>query len=87
MAARLNATLGLAAAIHSSRRWVTMVDNAHVKSVSFVKSAVYPKDYPETTLPEIAVAGRSNGANRLSLIAANRRRLAKVSIHPDGHSC
>ncbi|MGC6415592.1 MAG: ribosome biogenesis GTP-binding protein YihA/YsxC [Bradymonadia bacterium] len=60
-----------------------MVDNAHVKSVSFVKSAVYPKDYPETTLPEIAVAGRSNvGKSSLINRFANRRRLAKVSNTP-----
>ena len=60
-----------------------MAENPHVKSVSFIKSAVYPKDYPEHELPEIAVAGRSNvGKSSLINGLVNRRRLAKVSNTP-----
>ena len=60
-----------------------MVDNPYVNSVSFIKSAVLPKDYPESELPEIAVAGRSNvGKSSLINRLVNRRRLAKVSNTP-----
>ena len=60
-----------------------MADNPHIKSVSFIKSAVKPKDYPDSTLPEIAVAGRSNvGKSSLINRFVNRRRMAKVSNTP-----
>ncbi|MBV72061.1 MAG: YihA family ribosome biogenesis GTP-binding protein [Myxococcales bacterium] len=60
-----------------------MVDNPYVHSVSFIKSAVLPKDYPDSDLPEIAVAGRSNvGKSSLINRLVNRRRLAKVSNTP-----
>ncbi len=60
-----------------------MVDNSYVQSVSFIKSAVLPKDYPDSALPEIAVAGRSNvGKSSLINRLVNRRRLAKVSNTP-----
>ena len=35
--------------------------------VNYIKSAVHPVDFPETSLPEVAVAGRSN-AGKSSLI-------------------
>ncbi|MFN3198153.1 MAG: ribosome biogenesis GTP-binding protein YihA/YsxC [Bradymonadia bacterium] len=61
-----------------------MAENPHVKSVSFIKSAVKPRDFPETEhLPEIAIAGRSNvGKSSLINGVVNRRRLARVSNTP-----
>lgn len=60
-----------------------MADNPFVKQVEFVKSAVWPKDYPEGLLPEIAVAGRSNvGKSSLINKLVNRRRIARVSRTP-----
>ena len=60
-----------------------MVDNPHVKQVSFIKSAVHLADYPEAELPEIAVAGRSNvGKSSLINRLVNRRRMAHVSNTP-----
>jgi len=49
----------------------------------FVKSAVYPKDYPETVFGEIAFAGRSNvGKSTLINTITNRKLLAKTSGKP-----
>lgn len=49
----------------------------------FVKSAVYPKDYPETIFGEIAFAGRSNvGKSTLINTITNRKLLAKTSGKP-----
>ena len=60
-----------------------MAENPNVKSVSFIKSAVYSKDYFEHEFFEIAVAGRSNvGKSSLINGLVNRRRLAKVSNTP-----
>lgn len=58
--------------------------NPNVIAATFIKSAVHPKDYPDTGgLPEIAVAGRSNvGKSSLINTLVNRRRLAKVSNTP-----
>jgi|GEM_PF-181815 len=51
---------------------------------TFLKSAVWPKDYPETYGRwEIAVAGRSNvGKSSLINALTNHRHLAKVSSTP-----
>ncbi|MBU0552242.1 ribosome biogenesis GTP-binding protein YihA/YsxC [Myxococcota bacterium] len=60
-----------------------MVDNPFVRDVQFLKSAVKPSDFPEGTLPEIAVAGRSNvGKSSLINRLTNRRSLARVSNTP-----
>jgi GTP-binding protein len=49
----------------------------------FVKSAVHPKDYPETVFGEIAFAGRSNvGKSTLINTITNRKLLAKTSGTP-----
>ena len=60
-----------------------MADNHFVKDVQFIKSAVRPKDYPETAWPEIAVAGRSNvGKSSLINRLVNRKQIARVSNTP-----
>lgn len=53
------------------------------RKVRFLKSAVFPKDYPEMTLPEIAIVGRSN-AGKSSLVNAwaGGAAVAKVSQTP-----
>lgn len=54
-----------------------------VKSSSFVTSAVTKDHYPETDLPEIAFAGRSNvGKSSLINLLTNRKKLAKISGKP-----
>jgi len=54
-----------------------------IKSADFVTSAVRPEQYPETRLPEIAFAGRSNvGKSSLINTLLNRKRLVKTSSTP-----
>ncbi|MGK0361893.1 MAG: GTP-binding protein [Bradymonadia bacterium] len=60
-----------------------MAENPHVRSVEFIKSAANPIHFPETLLPEIAIAGRSNvGKSSLINKLVNRRRIARVSNTP-----
>ena len=54
-----------------------------IKSAKFVKSAVKPIHYPDTGLPEIAFAGRSNvGKSSLINKLLNRKKLVRTSRTP-----
>jgi len=54
-----------------------------IYSAEFIKSAVAPKDYPDTGLPEIAFVGKSNvGKSSLINRLLNRKSLAKTSSTP-----
>jgi len=54
-----------------------------IKSAVFVKSATQPSNYPETELPEVAFAGRSNvGKSSLINALVNRRGLVRTSSTP-----
>ncbi|MCL2761231.1 MAG: ribosome biogenesis GTP-binding protein YihA/YsxC [Desulfuromonadales bacterium] len=55
----------------------------HVKSATFIKSATKPSQYPESGLPEIAFAGRSNvGKSSLINVLVNRKNLVRTSSTP-----
>lgn len=52
-------------------------------SAEFIKSAVWPAQYPPGTMPEIAFVGRSNvGKSSLMNTLVNRKKLAKTSNTP-----
>jgi GTP-binding protein len=54
-----------------------------VFSAEFIKSATKPSEYPAGTLPEIAIAGKSNvGKSSLINTLVNRKNLAKISSQP-----
>ncbi len=54
-----------------------------IKKAEFISSAVDPRQYPDTSLPEIAFAGRSNvGKSSLINLLMSRKNLAKVSSTP-----
>jgi GTP-binding protein len=54
-----------------------------IRSAEFVKSATRPGNYPESHLPEVAFAGRSNvGKSTLINILVNRRGLVRTSSTP-----
>ena len=54
-----------------------------VNHAEFIISAVSPKQYPTTRLPEIALAGRSNvGKSSFINKMTNRKKLARTSSKP-----
>lgn len=54
-----------------------------VNQAEFIISAVSPKQYPTTRLPEIALAGRSNvGKSSFINKMTNRKKLARTSSKP-----
>ncbi len=60
-----------------------MVVPVIVKSTEFIKSATKPSHYPESDLPEIAFAGRSNvGKSSLINVLVNRKNLVRTSSTP-----
>ena len=54
----------------------------HPVKVKFVKSAVWPEDYPESGLCEVAFVGRSNAGKSSLINAILNCRVAKVSGEP-----
>lgn len=50
--------------------------------IQYIKSAVFPKDYPLTKLPEIAFAGRSNAGKSSLINEICHSKIANVSQQP-----
>lgn len=50
--------------------------------IDFLKSAVFPQDFPRPDRPEIALAGRSNAGKSSFLNSISKRPIAKVSQAP-----
>ena len=54
-----------------------------IKSAEFIKSAKVPSQYPPSSFPEVAFAGRSNvGKSTLINVLTNRKKLAATSATP-----
>jgi GTP-binding protein len=51
-------------------------------AMKYLKSAVLPKDYPDTKRPEVAIAGRSNAGKSSFLNAVAGSKVAHVSQTP-----
>ena len=58
-----------------------------VKNPKFEISAVSPKQYPKTGLPEIVLVGKSNvGKSSFINTLINRKKLARTSSQPRKNS-
>ncbi len=69
-------------AIFSEQRWHRCFSRPmkKIQTVSFIKSAVKPEQYPSHNLPEIAFIGRSNvGKSSLLNTLVNKKNLARIS--------
>jgi len=53
-----------------------------MSQMKYLKSAVFPEDYPDTKRPEVAVAGRSNAGKSSFLNAIAKSKVAHVSQTP-----
>ena len=54
-----------------------------IKNASFEISAVSPKQYPNSNLPEIVLVGKSNvGKSSFINTLVNRKNLARTSSEP-----
>lgn len=53
-----------------------------IAKIQFIKSAVYPQDYPDLGIPEVAFVGRSNAGKSSLLNALAGTNIAKVSRKP-----
>jgi GTP-binding protein len=52
------------------------------RRVDYLKTAVYPKDYPKADRPEIAIAGRSNAGKSSFINGLSKSQVAKTSQEP-----
>ncbi len=59
-----------------------LIDKPMSAQVKYIRSAVLPKDYPNTDRPEIALAGRSNAGKSSFLNAIANAKVAHVSQAP-----
>lgn len=50
--------------------------------VEYIKSCVFPEDYPKTSLPEVAFAGRSNAGKSSLINQISDAKIANVSSTP-----
>ncbi len=50
--------------------------------IEYLKSAVFPKDYPRADRPEVALAGRSNSGKSSFLNSISKSAVAKISQQP-----
>ncbi len=55
---------------------------AHKKDIKFIKSAVYPKDYPIHKFRELLICGRSNAGKSSIINTLGHSQVAKVSQTP-----
>lgn len=53
-----------------------------MSSVKYIKSAVFPKDFPVTKLKEVAFAGRSNAGKSSLINSLTNAKIANVSKTP-----
>jgi GTP-binding protein len=59
-----------------------LIDSIMPSQIQFIKSAVLPEDYPQTKLPEIAFAGRSNAGKSSLINEICQTDIAHVSGQP-----